>query len=297
MVLPLVRLAASHCALRWRRAALRSLASRPRRPPPARTRARLSADLADHLAAGSQTIRVIVHGDARGSGRAGARATTCGSQVPEERRGVPGQRRSARRRCGRTRTRITCRATSGSSRRWPRSTAESIGADQVWAGADDVPAADGQGHHGGGDRLGDRHASTTRSRGACWRREDFTGGDGQDRFGHGTHVAAIIAGQAGKTAETQDYRGIAPGAYLLNLRVLGDDGSGTASDVIEAIDWTIEHRSEYNVRIINLSLGAPVLQPYRDDPLCEAVERAVRAGHRRRGGGGQLRQDGRTARR
>src|SRR4029078_3809405 len=44
------------------------------------------------------------------------------------------------------------------------------------------------------------------------------------------------------------------------------------------IDWVIEHRRDYNVRVINLSLGAPVLQPYRDDPLCEAVERAVRAG-------------------
>jgi serine protease AprX len=107
---------------------------------------------------------------------------------------------------------------------------------------------------------------------------DFTGGDGMDRFGHGTHVAAIIAGRAGRTVDTRDQRGIAPGAYLLNLRVLGDDGSGSASDVIEAIDWTIEHRHEYNVRIINLSLGAPVMQPYRDDPLCEAVERAVRAG-------------------
>src|SRR4029077_16479978 len=84
--------------------------------------------------------------------------------------------------------------------------------------------------------------------------------------------------QGGKTAETQAYRGIAPGAYLLNLRVLGDDGSGTASDVIEAIDWAIEPGHEYNVSVINLSLGAPVLQPYRDDPLCEAVERAVKAG-------------------
>ena len=74
------------------------------------------------------------------------------------------------------------------------------------------------------------------------------------------------------------YRGVAPGAYLLNLRVLGDDGSGTASDVIEAIDWSIDHRAEYNIRVINLSLGAPVLQPYRDDPVCAAVERAVRAG-------------------
>ena len=71
---------------------------------------------------------------------------------------------------------------------------------------------------------------------------------------------------------------MASGAYLINLRALGDDGSGTVSNVIEAIDWAIAHRREFNIRVINLSLGAPVLQPYRDDPLCEAVERAVRAG-------------------
>src|SRR5205823_10024624 len=94
-------------------------------------------------------------------------------------------------------------------------------------------------------------------------------------YGHGTHVAAIIAGEG---SIDSGYGGIAPGASLLNLRVLGDDGSGDASDVIEAIDWTVEHRREYDVRVINLSLGAPVLQPYRDDPLCEAVERAVKAG-------------------
>jgi serine protease AprX len=71
---------------------------------------------------------------------------------------------------------------------------------------------------------------------------------------------------------------MAPGAHIVSLRVLGDDGSGVASDVIEAIDWAVENRRAYNIRIINLSLGAPVVQPYRDDPLCEAVQRAVAAG-------------------
>ena len=156
-------------------------------------------------------------------------------------------------------------------------TAESIGADQVWAGSDDLPALSGAGVSVAviDSGIDTRHAALRRR---VLVTRDFTGGDGMDRFGHGTHVAAIIAGRAGRTADTRDQRGIAPGAYLLNLRVLGDDGSGSASDVIEAIDWTIEHRHEYNVRIINLSLGAPVMQPYRDDPLCEAVERAVRAG-------------------
>jgi serine protease AprX len=107
---------------------------------------------------------------------------------------------------------------------------------------------------------------------------DFTGGDGQDLYGHGTHVAAIIAGQQGRAADTTDYRGIASGAYVVNLRVLGGDGSGSASDVIEAIDWAIDHRKAYNIKVINLSLGTPVLQPYRDDPVCEAVGRAIAAG-------------------
>jgi len=50
------------------------------------------------------------------------------------------------------------------------------------------------------------------------------------------------------------------------------------SSVVEAIDWAIEHRAQYDIGVINLSIGAPVLQPYRDDPLCEAAERAVAAG-------------------
>src|SRR5580765_2251695 len=107
---------------------------------------------------------------------------------------------------------------------------------------------------------------------------DFTGGNGTDRFGHGTHVAAIIAGQSGLASDTRMYRGVSSGAYLVNLRVLDDNGEGTASDVIEAIDWAIDHQRDYNIRVINLSLGGPVLQPYRDDPVCAAVERALRAG-------------------
>ena len=51
-----------------------------------------------------------------------------------------------------------------------------------------------------------------------------------------------------------------------------------SSDVIEAIDWAVENRKQFGIRVINLSLGAPVTQPYRDDPMCEAVERAVAAG-------------------
>jgi subtilisin family serine protease len=98
-----------------------------------------------------------------------------------------------------------------------------------------------------------------------------------DAFGHGTHVAGIIAGTA--TAATSLYSsGVAPGAQLINVRVLGADGSGYTSDVIAGIDWAVANRSRYNIRIINLSLGHAVTESASTDPLCLAVQRAVQAG-------------------
>lgn len=98
-----------------------------------------------------------------------------------------------------------------------------------------------------------------------------------DAFGHGTHVAGIIAGAPTSVTSLYD-RGIAPGASIINVRVLGANGSGYTSDVIEGIDWAIANRSRYNIRVINLSLGHPVMEPAASDPLCEAVQRAVSAG-------------------
>ena len=109
----------------------------------------------------------------------------------------------------------------------------------------------------------------------------FVGGDGRtDEFGHGTHIAGIINGSASAASGvTKEYAGgIAPGAHLVNVRVLGENGTGLTSDVIAGIDWVIANRSKYNIRVINLSLGHSVMEPVATDPLCEAVERAVRAG-------------------
>jgi serine protease AprX len=101
-----------------------------------------------------------------------------------------------------------------------------------------------------------------------------------DAFGHGTHVAGIIAGAASPAVPvTKLYTGgIAPGAQLVNIRVLRADGSGLTSDVVAGIDWAIEHRTAYNIRVINLSLGHSVTEPCATDPLCEAVARASIAG-------------------
>jgi serine protease AprX len=110
----------------------------------------------------------------------------------------------------------------------------------------------------------------------------FVTGDSRttDGFGHGTHIAGIIVGKASAASgvTTAYTGGVAPGAYLVNVRVLNDQGTGMTSDVIRAIDWVIANKSVHKIRIINLSLGHPVTESASTDPLCEAVERAVNAG-------------------
>ncbi|MEK7283693.1 MAG: S8 family peptidase [Acidobacteriota bacterium] len=109
---------------------------------------------------------------------------------------------------------------------------------------------------------------------------DFTGrGSLDDPFGHGTHIAGIIAGD-GSSALTigRDYTGMAPGASLINFKVLDEKGHGYVSNVVAAIDQAISIRSYYNIRVINLSLAAPPIDSYDDDPLCKAVARATKVG-------------------
>ena len=94
---------------------------------------------------------------------------------------------------------------------------------------------------------------------------DFTGGNGIDLFGHGTHVAGIIGGNgANSQCSTcnRTLKGMAPGANLINFRVLDQFGLSSDSVVIEAIDEAISLKSKYNIRVINLSLGRPVSESY-----------------------------------
>jgi len=102
-----------------------------------------------------------------------------------------------------------------------------------------------------------------------------------DQFGHGEHVAGILAGNGTNSSCANCDRllkGIAPGVNIVNLRALGQNGSGTDSGVIAAIDQAINLASVYNIRVINLSLGRPVFESYTADPLCQAVEQAWKAG-------------------
>ena len=107
---------------------------------------------------------------------------------------------------------------------------------------------------------------------------DFTSTTNQvaDTYGHGTHVAGIVAGSGHDSGG--EYAGVAPGAHLLVLKVLDGEGRGFVSDVIRAIDFAVTNRLRFNLRVINLSIGAPVLESYETDPLTLAARRAVEAG-------------------
>ncbi len=103
-----------------------------------------------------------------------------------------------------------------------------------------------------------------------------------DTFGHGTHMAGIIAGNdfgltSPRNPSKTDFFGVAPGARILNIKVADREGSVDVSQVIAAVDWVVQHRNDngMNVRVINLSFGTDSSQSYLLDPLAHAVEQAV----------------------
>ena len=113
--------------------------------------------------------------------------------------------------------------------------------------------------------------------------QNFVPGTSQtsDQYGHGTHVAGIIAGAGWFSTGfnfTHTFKGIASNANIINLRVLDQNGVGTDSSVIAAIQTAINLKSTYNIRVINLSLGRQVYESYTLDPLCQAVEAAWNSG-------------------
>ncbi len=112
-------------------------------------------------------------------------------------------------------------------------------------------------------------------------KQDFVGGGTDDHYGHGEHVAGIVAGSGHASSCpkcTRVFKGMAPAANLINLRVLDQNGAGTDSTVISAIQQAIALKAKYNIRVINLSLGRAIYESYTLDPLCQAVEAAWKAG-------------------
>ncbi|GIF40367.1 serine protease AprX [Actinoplanes xinjiangensis] len=97
-----------------------------------------------------------------------------------------------------------------------------------------------------------------------------------DTYGHGTHMAGIIAG----SDPAGGYEGVAPGAHLISLKTAAYDGAVDVSQVIAAIDWVVAHRNDpgLNIRVLNLSFGTDSIQPSLVDPLSFAVETAWKKG-------------------
>ena len=115
-----------------------------------------------------------------------------------------------------------------------------------------------------------------------------------DDYGHGTHVAGIIAGNGYDSGGAR--AGIAPGARLIVLKVLDANGNGRISDVIAAIDYVVAHKDALNIRVVNLSVATGVYESYNTDPLTLAARARRRGRHRRRGCGGQQRPRSRSGR-
>lgn len=170
-------------------------------------------------------------------------------------------------------------------------TAKMIGADEFWKAGFDGTGVDVALIDTGVAPVTGLESSVIN--GPDFSLDSGAGQDGIDEYGHGTHMAGIIAGhdagyeatkiehgiEPGKWAQTH-YAGIAPGARIVNVRVGAADGAADVSQLIAAIGWTVEHAHSdgLNIRVINLSVGTSSVQDYRSDPITYAVERAWRAG-------------------
>jgi serine protease AprX len=98
----------------------------------------------------------------------------------------------------------------------------------------------------------------------------------KDTFGHGTHVAGILAGDGSRRSDSLrgQYAGIAPEANLISIKAADDAGRATVLDIIYGLQFAVDHRAEYNIRVVNLSMQSTTAESYKTDPLDAAVESA-----------------------
>ncbi len=91
-----------------------------------------------------------------------------------------------------------------------------------------------------------------------------------DGYGHGTHVASIIGGDGSKSSGK--YIGVAPMVNIINVKVSNDDGSAMMGGIVQGLQWVLDNKSRYNIRVVNLSLNSAVAESYNTSPLDAAVE-------------------------
>jgi len=108
--------------------------------------------------------------------------------------------------------------------------------------------------------------------------ENITEGP-EDLYGHGAWCAGLASGTG--YASNGTYKGAAPGAQLVNVKVLNRNGVGNASWIVAGLEWVIQHKDEYNITVVSMSLGAVHYSPKEclgDCEMCRAVNEAVNAG-------------------
>lgn len=108
--------------------------------------------------------------------------------------------------------------------------------------------------------------------------QDFCNGKAglYDDNGHGTHVSGIIAGDGKMSADKRDihiYSGIAPRAEIVMLKVLDEKGNGNTTKVLQGIDWIIQMKDRYKIRLLNISVGMlPTAGQKEQQQLLQAVD-------------------------
>lgn len=93
-----------------------------------------------------------------------------------------------------------------------------------------------------------------------------------DYSGHGTHLASLLTGFG------TSFKGIAPDAVVIPIKAFNTEDEANVLDVIEGIQWAVDHRKRYNLRVLNLSMSASAELPYHIDPLNRALTAAWNAG-------------------
>lgn len=91
-----------------------------------------------------------------------------------------------------------------------------------------------------------------------------------DGYGHGTHVSSIVGGDGSESGGK--YIGVAPMVNIINVKVSNDDGSAMIKDVVAGLQWVLQNKDKYNIRVVNLSLNSSVAESYHTSPLDAAVE-------------------------
>ena len=87
----------------------------------------------------------------------------------------------------------------------------------------------------------------------------------QDKNGHGSHVASVAVNS--QRGQDEKYSGVAPGANLVIVKGLDEDGVGSYRDVIRGLGWIVDHKDDFDIRVLNLSFSAPARSHYWEDPL------------------------------